>query len=114
MNKKSNIVNLPVKTKIDTDVLKEGSLGKLTYKLFNRGNIQITDGYNIFRKDCTVFLSELLKNTYILDEGQTIEISGAGDTNSFVITKKGNDVTFHIGRTLPNAIERLISILEER
>jgi hypothetical protein len=114
MNKKANIIKLPVKTKAEEGVIEEGNLGELNYKLFNRNNIQITDGYNLFRKDCSVFIEELLKHHYSnMHEGQAIEILGAGDTDSFIITKVGNNVVFKLGETLPSALIKLMEILEK-
>lgn len=111
--KKKNIINLPVKSKPkETGVLKEGIIGDLQYKVFDRGNIQLTDGVHTFRKDCKM-LDELLGRTNYKDikEGGSFEIPGAGDTDPLILTKEKDDIVLSLGNGIPPTILKLKNIL---
>ena len=111
--KRDNVVKLPARSKKEADLIEAGSINRtLTYKLFNRGNIEITDGHSTFRKDCDLFRSELVKHNYDkMKEGETVEIPGAGDTDPLLFTKVGKDVSFRLGNKLPKSIEKVIRII---
>jgi hypothetical protein len=93
-------------------LLEEGTIGDLKYKLFDRGNIQITDGVNIFRKDCTAFKGSLAGRDYEkLKNGDSFEISGAGDTDPLIIFREKDEIKIRLGGKIPPIILKLIDIL---
>jgi hypothetical protein len=95
-------------------LIEEGVIGDLQYKLFDRGNIQITDGVSVFRKDCDEFKKALSKKDYekMSDEG-SFEIPGAGDTDPLVIFKENGDVKIRLGGKMPPIILKLREILNK-
>jgi hypothetical protein len=111
MNKKNNVLKLPLK-KVEQGLIEEGTLGDLKYKLFNRGNIHLTDGVNIFRKDCTAFKTTLANHNYEkMRDGESFEIPGAGDTDPLVIFKENGDFKLRLGGKVPQIIVKLREIL---
>lgn len=117
MNKR-NVVNLPVrgqkKVIKEKGLLKEGTIGDLKYKIYDRGNIHITDGISVFRKDCDQFKKVLLKKDYEkISEGGSFEIPGAGDTDPLVIYKEGGEFKLRVGVAIPPIIAKLKKILDE-
>lgn len=114
MNKKSNVLKLPVKKKKEIGLIEMGTIGGLEYKIFNRGNIHLTDGVDTFRKDCKVFIEELKKLDYKkLDQWNELKINGAWGTDPLIITKTDNDVCFSLGNKIPKLITRLVEILNK-
>jgi len=117
MNKK-NVVKLPVKSRKkapkEKGLLKEGTIGDLKYKIYDRGNIHITDGINIFRKDREQFKKALLKKDYEkINEGGSFEIPGAGDTDPLIIYKEDGEFKLRVGVAIPPIIAKLKKILDE-
>lgn len=114
MNKKNNILSLPSSKKkiVEKGVVEEGTIGDLKYTRFDRGNIQLTDGVNTFRKDCFEFKAALAKHDYdSIIEGGSFEIPGAGDTDSLVIFKEDGDFKLRLGGKVPQIIVQLRDIL---
>jgi len=113
-SKKRNILNLPVKApQKEPGLIEEGTIGDLKYKVFDRGNIHITDGERTFKKDRKV-LKELLSRCKFEGEkvGYVLEIPGAGDTTKLRITKEESDVRLSLGDVMPPTVSKLIKILD--
>lgn len=95
-------------------LLEEGSLGDLKYKLFDRGNIHITDGVNTFKKDCMAFKAALAGRDYEkIKEGESFEVSGAGDTDPLFVFKKKGEIKLRLGGKIPPIIVKLKGILDK-
>lgn len=105
------LLKLPEKK--DKGILKEGTIGGLRYKIFDRGNIEITDGEKTFRKDRTAFKTALTGMDYDkLKNGDKHEIAGAGDTDPLIIIKEGDSIRFTLKNKLPPIVKELISIMD--
>jgi hypothetical protein len=114
MNKKNNVLKLPIGNKKNSEqgLIEEGVIGDLKYKLFNRGNIHLTDGVNIFRKDCLAFKTAIANHDYEkMRDGESFEIPGAGDTDPLVIFKENGDFKLRLGGKVPQIIVQLRDIL---
>jgi len=114
MNKKNNVLKLPLNKKeaVEKGLIEEGTIGDLKYKLFDRGNMHITDGVNIFRKDCMAFKTALANRDYEkINNGDSFEIPGAGDTDPLVIFKENGDFRMRLGGKVPQIIVKLREIL---
>jgi hypothetical protein len=114
MHKKNNVLKLPLNKKeaVEKGLIEEGTIGDLKYKLFDRGNIHLTDGVNIFRKDCMAFKAALSGLDYEkIKEGSSHEIPGAGDTDPLVIYKENGDFKLRLGGKVPQVIVKLREIL---
>lgn len=108
---KKNILKLPEKK--EKGLLKEGAISGLRYKIFDRGNIEITDGDKTFRKDRMALKSALAGIDYDnIKNGDKYEIAGAGDTDPLIIIKEGDSVRFTLKSKLPPIVKELISIMD--
>jgi len=112
--KPGNLVPYTKKTLKEKGLIEEGIIGDLKYKLFNRGNIHITDGVNIFRKDCEELKKALANHDYEKAEREGyLEIPGAGDTDPLVIFKENGNFKLRLGGKIPPIIVKLREILDK-
>jgi hypothetical protein len=102
---------MPIKK--DKSILKEGTIGDLKYKIFDRGNIQISEGDKIFRKELTILERVLSETNYeTMKEGDSIKIDGAGDTDPLFIYKEKGVIGLRLRKNLPVIINELLSIID--
>lgn len=119
MNKKENkgkFLKLAptVKKPVEKGLIEEGTIGDLKYKLFDRGNIHITDGVNLFRKDCSAFKAALAGRDYEkMSEGSSFKVPGAGDTDPLFVFKEKGEIKLRLGGKIPPIIVKLKEILDK-
>lgn len=115
--KKKDIKNLIPYTRKppkEKGLIAGGVIGDLQYKLFDRGNIQLTDGVSTFRKDCEEFKKALSNRDYEkMSDDSHFKIPGAGDTDPLVIFKEKGKVKLRLGGKVPPIIAELREILNK-
>lgn len=98
--------------KKEKGLLKSGAIGGLEYKIFDRNNIEMTDGVSTFRKDRSV-LSNLIGRIDFecMKDEDTHKIEGAGDTDPLIICKEKGEVKFKLGSKKPAIIVEFCKLL---
>lgn len=119
MDKKKNVLNFKPKKKVSRqekkkNVLDEGKLGDLEYKIYSRGVIHIFDSDEkfLFKKDCVLFeetMNELNLNSLI--EGNCRKITGSGDNDTLVFTCNNGDIIISLEKPEYEMISKLKEIL---
>ncbi len=117
MNKKKNVLEFKSKRKVskksrEQNVVEEGKISGLTYKVFKRGVVHITDGKLLFKKDCDLFedaINELDLNS--LKEDDVKKIPGSGDNDTLIFTCKDGDIVISLERPEFSMMAKLKSII---
>jgi len=98
------------------NVIDEGKLGDLHYKVFKRGVIHIFDSKKkyLFKKDCELFekaINELDLNS--LTEDKYEKILGSGDNDTLSFTCKDGDIIISLEKPEYGMISKLKKILQK-
>jgi len=100
--------------KTQPDILETGCIGKLTYAIFKRGVIHISDDTKTFKKDCDLFEDEIKKlKVDDLLENDTSRISGSGDNCDLVFTCTGDDIELSLEKKGYPTIRKLRDLLKK-
>lgn len=103
-------------TKIKKEqIIDEGTLSKLYYKVYKRGVIHIFNKSEtmLFKKDCNLFEDELNKlDLNNLREGEDKKIEGSGDNDDLVFTCKNNDIEISLEIREYSMLSKLKNILK--
>ena len=119
MNKKKNVLDFKPKKKVSRkakkeNVIDEGTLGDLKYKIYSRGIIHIFDLKCLFKKDCSAFedaLEEL--DLHALAEGESERIPGSGDNDTLIFTCENGDVIISLEKPEYGMISKLKKLLSK-
>lgn len=98
-------------------IIDEGSLGKLKYRVFKRGNVHIFNKAEtlLFKKDCDVFDSEVDElNLNSLKDGENTKIEGSGENDTLVFACIEGDIEISLEKRAYNMLTKLKNILTKR
>jgi len=96
------------------EILDHGNISNVEYEIYKRGVIHIFDKDHRFKKDIDLFETEFNKlNFDSLSNGNTIDLSGSGDNDDLVFTKKDGDITLSFKKKGFKTIEKLKGILSK-
>jgi len=96
------------------EIIDEGTLGELKYRVFKRGNIHIFNKAEtlLFKKDCDVFDSEVDKlNLNNLRDGESVKIEGSGENDTLVFACVKGDIEISLEKRAYNMLTKLKKIL---
>jgi hypothetical protein len=95
------------------EIIDHGAFDKLSYEIYRRGIIKISDELgHVFKKDINIFETEVLKIDFAgMTEGQKIMINGSGDNDHLVFSRVNGDVSIELHKREFAAIEKLRGIL---
>ena len=98
-------------------IVDEGSLGKLKYRVFKRGNVHIANMAEtlLFKKDCDVFDSEVDQlNLNSLRDGESTKIEGSGENDTLVFVCIKGDIEISLEKRAYNMLTKLKNILTRK
>jgi hypothetical protein len=101
----------------EPEVIEQGSLGKLQFKVYKRGTGDVLHIFNKeetlnFKKDCSLFEDEIKKlNLDEMLDGESLSIKASGDNDTLVFTCAEDDIEISLERPSYPMVEKLRGIL---
>jgi len=98
-------------------ILDEGTLSKLKYRVFKRGNIHIFNSTEtlLFKKDCELFEAEVDNlNLNVLKDGESKRIEGSGDNDTLIFSCVKGDIVISLEKRTYNMLSKLKKILQRK
>lgn len=94
------------------DVIDQGKIGGLDYKVFKRGNLHISSNGYVFKKDCELFEEEVKAlDLNKMQDGDEKRIKGCGDNDDLVFVCKNDDIVMKLERKEYGTLNKLKKIL---
>lgn len=98
----------------DGKIVDHGTLGDLSYEIFERGVIHIFDKSLKFKKDIYTFEDEVKGHDFqIMQEGDCFTIFGSGDNDHITFTRENGDFKISLKKRDFEAIGLLQSIIKK-
>lgn len=106
----------PKKSPSNYSVLSDGKLGSLSYDIHNVGGVMntlhVTDGKLKFKKNFDDFEDKFSGlNPDSMTDGDTYVITGSGDNDNLIFTKKDGDIEISLEKKGFEILDKLRSIL---
>lgn len=98
-------------------IVEEGTLNKLKFRVFKRGNIHIFNSAEtlLFKKDCDIFEDEVDGlNLNALKDGESKRIEGCGDNDTLIFSCKDNDIVITLEKRSYKMLSKLKNILKRK
>lgn len=93
-------------------IIDHGSIGGLSYEVYDRGVIHIFDSKHVFKKGCGDFESSIeALNLEDMREGSRQVIPGSGDNDNLVFVCENGDITLKLEKRTFSTIEKLKGII---